>query len=116
MNPTDKLNSLYEQDKPAWKIDKSKIHGQGVMAGRNLKNGSIVDKATDPSSRAQDKITHMGSKLNHSTKPNCLLKRIETSRIIFHNLIAARDVEEGEELTVNYADYPEFADPDPGWD
>lgn len=116
MNPTDKLNSLYDKDKPAWKIGNSQIHGKGVMAGRNMNKGSIVDKATDPSSRADDKITHMGSKLNHSPNPNCLLNKVETSRIIFHNLITTKDVDEGEELTVNYGDYPEFKDPDPEWD
>jgi len=44
---SEKLQSLYEGD--AYKFGDSKIHGQGLMANRQMKNGDIIDKATDPS-------------------------------------------------------------------
>jgi hypothetical protein len=111
----EKLESLYEGD--AYEYGDSKIHGTGVMANRKIENGDIVDKATDPSRKKDGlpKVTPMGSKLNHSWDPNCTLNTVATSRILFHNLIAHKDIEPGEELTVDYSKYPEFKDPQSSW-
>jgi SET domain-containing protein len=111
----EKLQSLYEG--AAYEIGDSEIHGQGVMANRKMKHGDIIDKATDPSRKENGlpKVTPMGSKLNHSWDPNCMLNVVVTSRIIFHNLIAYKDIEPGDELTVDYSKYPEFKDPKPNW-
>ena len=111
----EKLQSLYEDDK--YEYGDSKIHGTGVMATNKMKHGDIIDKATDPSrtENGLPKVTPMGSKLNHSWDPNCILNMVRTSRIIFHNLIAYKDIKPGEELTVDYSKYSEFKDPTPDW-
>jgi SET domain-containing protein len=112
---TEKLHSLYEGT--AYKFGPSKIHGTGVMANRKMKHGDVIDKATDPSrkEKGMPKVTPMGTKLNHSWDPNCILNMVVTSRIIFHNLIAYKDIKPGDELTVDYSKYPEFKDPKPNW-
>lgn len=112
---SEKLESLYEG--AAYEFGDSKIHGTGVMSNRKMKHGDIIDKATDPSRKKDgiQAVTSMGSKLNHSWDPNCMLNMVVTSRIIFYNLIAYRDIEPGDELTVDYSKYPEFKDPKPDW-
>jgi len=88
-------------------IGKSDIHGKGVHAKKWLDKDVKVGTVTDP----YPKITPMGSKLNHSYKPNCHLPDKNGS----HHLLTTRPVEQDEELTVDYSKYDEFGDPDPSW-
>lgn len=43
--------------------------------------------------------TETGGFLNHSTEPNCFIKRSDGD---YYNLISSRDIEYGEEITVDY--------------
>jgi len=108
----EKLQSLYENSN--YEYGDSDIHGTGVMANKKLNGGDIIDKATEPY-KALAQITPMGSKLNHSWNPNCILNRVVTTQGIFHNLLAYKDIQPGDELTVDYSKYTEFKDPAPDW-
>ena len=108
----DKLTSLYESEKdtnsPGYFIGPSKIHGQGVHAKKWLDPELRVGAATSP----YPEVTPMGSKINHSSKPNCVLKQNGDG----HDLVTTKGINPGEELTVDYGQYDEFEGPDPSWD
>ena len=107
----DKLEELYEDEKdtspPGYFVGPSKIHGQGVHAKKWLDPELRVGAVTSP----YPKITSMGSKINHSSKPNCVLKRNGDG----HDLFTNKGVDQGEELTLDYSKYDDFDDPDPSW-
>lgn len=113
INPViNKLSEIYQRESEEdsgkkYFIDKSKIHGQGVHAKKWLDKELRVGKVTSP----YPNITPMGSKLNHSSKPNCRMERCGDC----HDLITNKDISPREELTVDYSKYDEFKDPDPSW-
>ena len=118
------LERLYECGDYEYKD--SNIHGTGVFATKHFDKGDTIDKATDipkdkdfaqiKNSLGLGEVTPMGSKINHSWDPNCILARVVTLKGIYHNLIAYKDIEAGDELTVDYSKYAEFKNPAPDWE
>ncbi len=109
----DKLEDLYERgvhdtNPPGYFIDKSKIHGQGVHAGKWLDPEMRVGSVTKP----YPHITPMGKMINHSSNPNCVLRQTKEDG---HDLFTNQKVKAGDELTVDYSKYEGFDDPDPSW-
>ena len=76
------------------RVRKSRIHGYGVFAERDLKCGEVIEH--NPRSKR-----YRG--LNHSCNPNTVLGRINhknyPSNIV---VVVYRDVPKGTELTVDY--------------
>lgn len=109
-------------------IRKSKIHGQGVFATRDLFKGEIVDVAMRLHEHARY-MTHwifrfpiededytitswFGKFINHSWNPNCFLHRLDTDFLV----VTSRTISTGEELTVDYRDTPYWImKPDKNW-
>lgn len=116
MNAIDKLQTIYIQEsddsQKKYFIDKSKIHGQGVFAGRWLDKELNLGRVTDP----YPNVTTIGSKVNHSKNPNCILRKIQIANNIFHDLVTAEDISPNEELTLDYNKYEGFLNADPSWD
>jgi SET domain-containing protein len=106
---TETLERLYENNN--YEYGDSDIHGTGIFAARHFDRENIIDKATD-----MGDITPMGSKLNHSWDPNCILARVVTIKGIYHNLIAYKEIQSGDELTVDYSKYQEFKNPGVDWE
>ena len=94
----------------------SKIDGMGVMAGENIKNGSIISRIKGPlkfkiNKNKRDALSHpdwVGVKknfwidplrpykfLNHSCNPAAGVRGV--------TLIAIKDIKEGEEITIDYS-------------
>lgn len=97
-------------------VKKSRIHGKGVFARRDIKKGEVVlkwdishqlkksevDKLT---AKQKGYVSYMNKKyvlmqppakyVNHSCEPNTLPKN--------HRDIAIRDIKKGEEITSNYS-------------
>jgi SET domain-containing protein len=107
------LERLYEDSN--YEYGKSDIHGTGVFASKEFNSDDTIDKATDLYKDGIGEITPMGSKLNHSWDPNCILARVVTPRGIYHNLIAYKAIALGDELTVDYSKYTEFKNPGADW-
>jgi SET domain-containing protein len=94
-------------------IDKSNIEGHGVIASQGIKKGELIGTAfTDESSvRAKDGVIHdtrtrLGRKLNHQDKENAVQKS-ENNAL---NVYAKNNISEGEEITINYINAPDYVD------
>ena len=101
-------------------IKPSNIHGDGIHAMHYLPKNFYVGQLTIPKNggdpRIKFQVTAFGRKLNHSHKPNCIIRRQECGGPCgYHTLFTTRDIKPGEELTVNYTKTKEFKQPEPGW-
>ena len=84
---TDKIESVFVGD--------SKISGKGLLSHFAFNSGDVICQA-----RIGDKRTLAGRYTNHAVFPNAEIIVTENGA----DLIAIRDIEEGEEITVNYRD------------
>jgi len=77
------------------RVRKSKIHGHGVFAERDLYCGEVIHHV------ARSKKYHG---YNHSCNPNTVLARIDYANGYPSNIVVVvyRDVPKGTELTVDY--------------
>ena len=100
---------FYSDDK--FIIDKSNIDGQGVIAAQNIKKGELIgtaitDEAAVVGEVHHDTRTRLGQKLNHQDKENAIQKS-ENNTL---NVYAKDGISEGEEITINYINSPDYVD------
>ena len=107
---------------PDFTIAPSEIQGIGLFTKRARAKGERLFVAITP----DETVTPIGSKINH-----CPGKDVDAARSVLPNtilstkpdkttgewwIIALRDIDAGEELTVDYNGTPDFINkPDPGW-
>ena len=107
---------------PDFVIGESRIQGLGLFSKRHRAKGERLFVAITP----DETVTPIGSKINH-----CPGKNVNAARSVLPNtilstkpdkvtgewwIIALRDIDAGEELTVDYNGTPDFIKkPDPGW-
>ena len=107
---------------PDFTIAPSNIQGFGLFTKRPRAKGERLFVAIS----ADQKVTPVGSKINH-----CPVKDVDAAHSILPNtflsttpdkatgewwIIAARNINVGEELTADYNGTPDFINkPDPGW-
>ena len=72
----------------------STLHGMGMFASRHIPVGALIAPA-----RIGIKRTPVGRYTNHAMQPNCIFVAFSQACIY---LIAARNIVEDEELTVDY--------------
>lgn len=110
---------------PDFTIEKSKVEGWGLFTKRRRLKGEKLFIAIN----SNKKVTRIGSKINHcpgkfknpadaeySILPNTYLSSTPEKDTGVWWIIAARDINVGEELTVDYTNTPEFINkPDPKW-
>ena len=102
---------LYGQDS-IWVILPSPIAGVGVFARKWLLPGEMIGVGIVYTLGIIPHITFFGSKLNHSYKPNALLRYDEKMKT--WNLYAATEISPGTEIVMDYRDTPPFvAGPEP---
>ena len=96
-------------------ICKSNIDGQGAIASQSIKKGELIGTAiTDEASvRADEKVqrdtrTRLGQILNHQDTENAV-PRSENNTL---NVYAKNDIKEGEEITINYINAPDYINKD----
>ena len=92
-------------------IDRSNIDGQGVIASQNIKKGELIgtaitDEAAVVAKIHRDTRTRLGQKLNHQDKENAIQKS-ENNAL---NVYAKNSISEGEEITINYINSPDYVD------
>ena len=92
-------------------IDKSNIDGQGAIASQNIKKGELIgtaitDEAAVVAKIHRDTRTRLGQKLNHQDKENAIQKS-ENNAL---NVYAKNSISEGEEITINYINSPDYVD------
>lgn len=87
-----------------YRIAKSRIAGKGVFVNVDKRAGSVLFPVI-----AENKlITTLGSKINHCSRPNTVLRRADKEGWWVESL---RDIAIGEELTVDYRTAPSFVKP-----
>jgi len=90
-------------------IKESPIHGYGLFAKSRIKKGTHfgVSHVYAPGFSENSYIrTPVGGFINHSDEPNChKIESPEESAITYYSLVASRDIEEWEELTLSYTLY-----------
>ena len=81
-------------------LNKSKIHGYGIFAIKNISRGDVVGRRHI---EGLDEIirTPLGGYINHSEDPNCIREKVGSE----HFLVAKRLIKTGEELTLKYQWY-----------
>lgn len=83
---------------PEWfrsaRIGPSNLQGLGLFATKDLSKGEGIAPARIGGLRAP-----AGKYTNHAKDPNCVLVRSESDDL---SLVAAREVRQGDELTINY--------------
>lgn len=92
-------------------IKKSKISGQGAFADRDIDSGSELGtafrKVKDTGNPDEDIVRDLlGKYVNHSSDPNLLLKIKEPKGEQCVVFAAKKQIKPGEELTVNYMEFP----------
>lgn len=110
---------------PDFTIDESNIQGLGLFTKRSRRKGERLFVAINP----DDTVTLIGGKINHcpgkdrdgvvpprSVLPNTYLSTTPDKTTGEWWIIAARNIDAGEELTVDYTYTPDFIrKPDPNW-
>jgi SET domain len=89
------------------RIGESKIHGQGLIANSNLPMGANIGVSYInglPTS-------NIGKFYNHSDQPNAISRMTGNKR----SIELTRDIQPGEEITLNYRLQPELEQPAEGW-
>jgi len=98
MELTENFRALAE-DKP-WQIGDSRISGKGLLARSDIPKGTKIGVVVTNNA---ERITYMGSRINHQSNCNARLVENEAKGC---DLIAIKDIPQGEEITVDYKDTP----------
>jgi hypothetical protein len=99
------MNDLfYYLEERIYRIDKSAIHGNGVIADCPIKCGDVVGVAIV----GKNITNNLGRWINHQKEPNC--KLLFDAPSAKWNLVSTRDIQQNEEITANYddSDNPDF--------
>ena len=94
------------------RLKPSKIHGKGIFAGEKIAKGTDLG-TSHIRKNGMWTIPDLGRWHNHSDNPTChnTLDGSMESKTYTRNLIASRDIEPGEEITVNYTLQPDLEQP-----
>ena len=95
------IHSLYKE-RFEFKIAPSRIHGVGVFTRAFVKKGTVLFPVV---SEHEKKVTLLGSKVNHSYTPNCVLRKHGDDTWY---IVANKDIPANSELTGDYNDTPPF--------
>lgn len=91
---------------PNFNIGKSKIHGNGVLASKFIKQGDFINTAI-----IKNHCTRFGAYLNHSDFPNAETRK-EGDVYKTYSLV---DINRDDEITVDYRRNKDLEQPYPGW-
>ena len=89
-------------------IKESPIHGYGLFAIADILYGTDLGISHIFAVGFKDNYirTPLGGVINHGEEPNCeKVQSHEDSTLNYYNLHTTRDIEKGEELTLNYTLY-----------
>ena len=93
-----------------YKIGKSSIHGNGVIATDSISKDSLIDTALVPDGISH-KTTTFGAHLNHSNSPNAETRKENN----IYRTYCIKDIEKGDEIVVDYTKNKELEQPEADW-
>jgi SET domain-containing protein len=104
------LNTENHTDHPLVIVKKSKIHGNGLFARKNIKAGEIIGEVKGKPTKKDGPYVLWMDNLNKGFEVSCVLKYINHHRqanaCYYDDLtvVAIKDIKKGEEITHNYGD------------
>jgi hypothetical protein len=110
-----KMKGIRFESGEKFHVCKSDIDGQGAIASKNIKKGELIgtavtdeDKTRVSSGVQVDTRTRLGKMLNHQDSENAIQKSENNSL----NVYAKNDIKDGEEITINYMNAPDYINKD----
>ena len=92
-------------------IGKSNIHGRGIFMTDALKKEDVVGVSHVSYDRVWYQVFPLGIFYNHSKNPNCIVKTEDNLNLV----VANRDIDKDEELTVDYTKQLYLEQPKEDW-
>jgi len=94
-------------------IKPSKIHGKGIFAGEPIPKGTDLGMSYIKNGEDNQNLPILGRYHNHSESPSCYsaLEGTPEKKMYIRKLISMRDIEPGEEITVDYRLQPDLEQP-----
>jgi hypothetical protein len=107
-----KLEGVRFEVDNSFHICKSDIDGKGAIASKNIKKGELIGTAIYDEEAIEPKIhgiqndtrTRLGQIMNHQDNENAIQKS-ENNKL---NVYAKKNIKEGEEITINYKNAPDY--------
>jgi len=107
------LESIQRNLDDNYEIKDSIIHGKGTHSKEHFKPGDYINCCVSKiKGTFEFDITHFGKYLNHSYEPSSEIKREKP----VYNVYALKEINPGDEVTVDYTQTPEFKQPDDDWE
>jgi SET domain-containing protein len=94
-----------------WVVGPSRIHGRGVICTRPVPTGRALGVAHWWAGDRWNATPDLGRFHNHSDRPTC--RNVAVGQ--YRYLVALRDLQPGDEVTVDYRLQPDLEQPRAGW-
>jgi hypothetical protein len=92
-------------------IEKSKIHGVGVISKRVYEPGDLIGIALYWSRKSYPLTTTFGANINHSYSPNAETRNEGE----YYKTYAIKRIDVGDEIVVDYTINKDLEQPEDGW-
>ena len=105
------IRHVLVESKGKLKIMKSPIHGVGVFAVERIPADTCLGPAQIRQPYGGYRVTDLGKHHNHSYEPTCYNKMVGDTRYLHPH----RDLEPGDEITIDYTFQSDLEQPKEGW-
>ena len=92
-------------------VGSSNIHGKGIFTTDGLKEGDMIGVSHVSYDRVWYQVFPIGIFYNHSLEPNCIVTTDNNVNLV----VANRDIDKDEELTVDYTKQLHLEQPKEDW-
>ena len=92
-------------------VGNSNIHGRGIFTTDGLKEGDMIGVSHVSYDRTWYQVFPIGIFYNHSIKPNCIIRPDGNVNLV----VANRDIDKDEELTIDYTKQLYLEQPEEYW-
>ena len=105
-----KNTAQIQTDHPLVTVKKSKIHGNGLFAKKNIKAGDIIGEVKGKPTKKDGPYVLWMDNAKHGFEVSCILKYInhnQKANACYYDdltVVALRDISKGEEITHNYGE------------
>jgi SET domain-containing protein len=105
-----KNKAQIQTDHPLVMVKKSKIHGNGLFAKKNIKAGEIIGEVKGKPTKKDGPYVLWMDNAKQGFEVSCLLKYInhnQKANACYYDdltVVALRDIRKGEEITHNYGE------------
>jgi len=108
------LEEIQGNLKHNYEIKDSNIHGKGVHTKEHFEPGEFINCCVSRTSETPPyfEITHFGKYLNHSYDPTSEIRKEPP----VYNVYASKQLNPGDEVSVDYTKTPEFRQPEDWWE